>query len=67
MIAIGIICILMGLLGVWMGNGWYREARTDLPSFKKKEYVNHGNLCFTIGIIGLLIGIFYIIGNFIVI
>lgn len=67
MIVIGVICILMGLFGVWMGNGFYREARTDLPSFKNKEYINQGNLSFTIGIIALLTGVFYIIGNFIII
>lgn len=67
MIVMGVICILMGILGVWMGNSFYREARTDLPSFKSQECKKQGDFCFTIGIIALLIGVFFIIGNFIII
>ena len=67
MIVMGVMCILIGILGIWMGNGFYREARTDLPSFKSKEYINQGNFSFTIGIIALLIGVFFIIGNFTII
>ena len=67
MIVMGIICILMGILGIWMGNGWYREARTDLPHFRKQEYKKHGDFCFTIGILVSLIGVFFIIGNFTII
>lgn len=67
MIVMGVICILMGLLGVWMGNGWCQEARTDLPSFKSKECKKQGDFSFTIGIIALLTGVFFIIGNFTII
>ena len=67
MIGIGVICILIGILGVWMGNGFYREARTDLPSFKSKDCKKQGDFSFTIGIIALLTGMFFIIGNFIII
>lgn len=67
MIGIGVICILIGILAFWRGNGWYREARTDLPSFKSTECVEQGNFCLTLGIFVLLIGVFFIIGNFIII
>lgn len=66
MIVMGVICIFMGILGVWMGNGWYQEARTDLPSFKSQKCKEQGDFCFTIGIIALLTGVFYIIGYFII-
>ena len=67
MIAMGVICILMGFFGVWMGNMFYREARTDLPSFKNKECKKQGYFCFTIGVIALLTGVFFILGNFFII
>lgn len=67
MIAMGVICILMGFFGVWMGNMFYREARTDLPSFKNKECKKQGDFCFTIGVIALLTGVFFILGNFFII
>lgn len=67
MIVMGVICILIGILGVWMGNGFYREARTDLPSFKSKDCKKQGDFSFTIGIVALLTGVFFIIGNFIII
>lgn len=67
MIVMGVICILIGILGVWMGNGWYQEARTDLPSFKSQKCKKQGDFCFTIGIIALLTGVFFIIGNFTII
>lgn len=67
MIVMGVICILMGLLGVWMGNMFYREARTDLPTFKNKDCKKQGDFSFTIGVIALLIGVFFIIGNFTII
>ena len=67
MIVMGVICILIGLLSIWMGNSWYREATTDLPSFKSKEYVKHADFCFTIGIIASLIGVFFIIFSFTII
>lgn len=62
MIVMGVICILIGSLGIWMGNEWYREGRT----VKSKEFVKQGDFCFTIGIIGLLTGVFFIIGYFII-
>ena len=62
MIVMGIICILMGIFGIWMGNGWYQEARTDLPCSEHKKCVKRGDYCFTIGIIELLTGAFLIIG-----
>jgi len=67
MIVMGVICILMGLLGIWMGNDWYQEARTDLPSFKSKDCKKQGDFSFTIGIIALLTGMFFIIRNFTII
>ena len=67
MIVMGVICILMGLLGIWMGKGWYQEARTDLPFCEHKKCVKQGDFCFTIGTIALLIGVFFIIGNFTII
>ena len=67
MIVMGVICILIGVLGIWMGNGFYLEARTDLPSFKSKECKKQGDFSFTIGIIASLIGVFFIIGNFTII
>lgn len=67
MIVMGVICIIMGLLSIWMGNGWYREARTDLPHFKSKEYLKLGNFYFSIGIIASLIGVFFIIFSFTII
>ena len=67
MIVMGVICILMGILGIWMGNGWYQEARTDLPFSEHKKCVKQGDFCYTIGIIALLIGVFFIIGNFTII
>ena len=67
MIVMGVICILMGLLVIWMGNGWYQEARTDLPFSEHKKCVKRGDYCFTIGIIELLTGVFFIIGNFTII
>lgn len=67
MIVMGVICIIIGLLEVWMGNGFYREARTDLPSFKSKECIKQGDFCYTIGTIALLVGVFFIIGNFTII
>lgn len=67
MIVMGVICILMGVLGIWMANGWYREARTYSHPFKRKEYKKYGDFCFTIGIIALLTGVFFIIGNFTII
>ena len=63
----GVICILMGLLGIWMGKGWYQEAKADLPCSEHKKCVKRGDYCFTIGTIALLIGVFFIIGNFIII
>ena len=63
----GVICILMGLLAIWMSNDWYQEATTDLPPFKSKECMKRWGFYFTIGIIALLIGVFFIIGNFIII
>jgi len=57
----------MGLLGIWMGNDWYQEARTDLPSFKSKDCKKQGDFSFTIGIIALLTGMFFIIRNFTII
>ena len=66
MIVMGIICIIIGILGILMGNGSYREVGTDLPSFKIKECIKQGDFYFTIGIIALLTGVlFFIIGNFI--
>ena len=67
MIVMGVICILMGFFGVWMGKGWYQEARTDLPTFKSKDCKKQGDFSFTIGVIALLTGVFFIIGNFIII
>lgn len=66
MIVMGVICILMGIFGIWMGDGWYREGTTDLPFSESKECVKRGNFCFTIGTIALLTGVFYIIGYFII-
>ena len=62
MIVIGVIGIIVGLLSIWMGNGWYQEARTDLPFCEHKKCVKRGDYCFTIGIIELLTGAFLIIG-----
>ena len=67
MIVTGVICILMGLFGIWMGNGWYQEAKTDLPFSESKKCVKQGNLSYTIGTIALLTGVFYIIGYFTII
>ena len=67
MIVMGVICILMGLLGIWMGYGWYQEAKTDLPFSEHKKCVKQGDFCYTIGTIALLIGVFFIIGNFTII
>lgn len=67
MIVMGVICIIMGLLGIWMGNGWYQEARTDLPFSEHKKCVKQGDFCFTIGTIASLIGVFFIIFNFTII
>lgn len=67
MIVIGVICILIGLLGMWMGDGRYQEAKTDLPFSESKKCVNQGDFCYTIGIIALLVGVFYIIGYFTII
>ena len=67
MIVMGVICILMGLLGLWMGNGWYQEARMDLPVYESKKCKKQGDFCFTIGILASLIGVFFIIGNFTII
>lgn len=67
MIVIGVICILMGLFGIWMGNGWYQEAKTDLPFSESKKCVKQGDFSYTIGTIALLTGVFYIIGYFIII
>lgn len=67
MIVMGVICILMGFFGVWMGNCFYQEARTDLPTFKSKDCKKQGDFSFTIGVIALLIGVFFIIGNFTII
>ena len=64
MIVMGVICILMGFFGVWMGNCFYREARTDLPTFKNKECTKQGDFSFTIGIIALLTGVFFYIRKF---
>lgn len=66
MIVMGVICILMGAFGIWMGNDWYREARTDLPFCESKKCVKKGDFSYTIGIIALLTGVFYIIGYFII-
>lgn len=67
MIVMGVICILMGILSIWMGNGWYREGTTDLPFSESKKCVKRGNFCFTIGTIALLTGVFFIIFNFTII
>ena len=67
MIVMGVICILMGLLGIWMGNIWYQEAKTDLPFSDSKKCVKQGDFCFTIGTIALLTGVFFIIGYFTII
>lgn len=66
MIVMGVICILIGSFGIWMGNDWYREGTTDLPFSESKKCVKQGDFCFTIGIIGLLTGVFFIIGYFII-
>lgn len=66
MIIIGVICILIGLLMIWMGDGRYQEAKTDLPFYKSKKCVKQGDLCFMIGTIALLTGAFYIIGYFMI-
>ena len=63
MIVMGVICILMGIFGIWMGNGWYQEAKTDLPFSEGKKCVKRGHLCYTIGTIVLLTGVFFIIGS----
>lgn len=62
MIVFGVIGIIVGILSIWMGNGWYQEARTDLPCSEHKKCVKRGDYCFTIGIIELLTGAFLIIG-----
>lgn len=62
MIVMGVMCILIGILGIWMGNVFYREARTDLPFSDSKKCVKQGNFFYTIGTITLLIGVFLIIG-----
>lgn len=62
MIVFGVIGIIVGILSIWMGNGWYQEARTDLPFCEHKKCVKRGDYCFTIGIIELLTGAFLIIG-----
>lgn len=67
MIVMGIICILMGLLVIWMGNDWYQEAKADLPFSDSKKCVKQGDLCYTIGTIALLTGVFFIIGSFTII
>lgn len=67
MIVMGVICILMGLLGIWMGNDWYQEATTDLPPFKTKECMKQCGFYFTIGIVSLLTGVFFMIGIFTII
>ena len=67
MIVMGVICILMGLLGIWMGNMFYQEARTYSHPFKREEYKKYGDFGFTIGVIALLTGVFFIIGNFTII
>lgn len=61
MLVLGVICILMWLLAIWMGDDCYREAKTDLPFSKTKECLKKGNFYYTIGIIALLTGIFFII------
>ena len=63
----GVICILMGILELWIADGLYREARTDLPPFKGQKSKKLGDFCFTIGIITALTGAFFIIGNFTII
>lgn len=69
MIVMGVICILMGLLGIWMGNDWYQEAKTktNLSFSEHKKCVKQGDFCYTIGTIALLTGVFFIIGNFTII
>ena len=62
MIVMGVIGIIVGILTIWMGNGWYQEARTDLPFPEHIKCVKRGNYCFTIGVIELLTGVFLIIG-----
>ena len=56
-----------GVTWDWMGNGWYQEARTDLPFSEHKKCVKQGDYCYTIGTIALLIGVFFIIVNFTII
>ena len=63
----GIICILMGIFGIWMGDGWYQEAKTNLPFSESKKCKKQGDFCFTIGTIALLTGVFFIIGDFTII
>lgn len=67
MMVMGIICILMGLLGIWIGNGWYQEAKADLSCSEHRKCVKQGDFCYTIGTIALLVGVFFIIGNFTII
>ena len=62
MIVLGVIGIIMGIFTIGMGDGWYQEAKADLPCSEHKKWVKRGDYCFTIGIIELLTGIFLIIG-----
>ena len=56
-----------GELELWIADGLYREARTDLPPFKSQESKKLGDFCFIMGIITSLTGVFFIIGNFTII
>lgn len=62
MIVMGVIGIIVGILSIWMGNGWYQKAKTDLNFSEHKKCVKRGDYCFTIGIIELLTGVILIIG-----
>lgn len=62
MIVMGVIGIIVGILTIRMGNGWYQKAKTDLPCSEHKKCVKRGDFCFTIGVIELLAGVFLIIG-----
>lgn len=62
MIVMGVIGIIAGILTIWMGNGWYQEAKADLNFSEHKKCLKRGDYCLTIGTIELLTGVILIIG-----